>query len=127
MSKVLHFPASKTPSQTLRDKIEKAESEASVLSSPYHDQMFLKLLREWPCYGSFERDLRLSDLLEYYYDDELTLSQDCALEYMFHMQDARSAFDIANALYTWDEDDKNFFILSLNVHAELVKTIKKTE
>ena len=62
-----------------------------------------------------------------YYDDELTTQQDYVLEYLFHMHDPKSSFDIANALYTWGESDRNFFILSLNLHAEIIDQIKKSE
>ena len=130
MSKVIHFPVGKVQNQVPQvvcDKAANGDHEISVLSSPYHDRMFLKLLREWPCFYPLEDELNLQEILDLYYEDELTLSQDSALEYMFHMQDARSAFDIAHALYIWDEDDKNFFILSLNVHSELIKAVKKGE
>ncbi len=62
-----------------------------------------------------------------YYDDELTTQQDYVLEYLFHMHDPKSAFDIANALYSWGENDRNFFILSLNLHAEIIDQIKRKE
>ncbi len=43
------------------------------------------------------------------------------------MHDPDSAFDIGNGLYTWNEEDRAFFFLSLGMHAELLAKIKKEE
>lgn len=99
--------------------------------SDYRDeeqgQAFFNLVKEWPCCNSLNSQLNLESILEMYYDDELTTQQDYVLEYLFHMHDPKSSFDIANALYSWSENDRNFFILSLNLHAEIIDQIKKKE
>ena len=46
---------------------------------------------------------------------------------MFHMNDPKSAFDVANALYAWKDEDRSFFLLSLNIHTDLIKKVKKEE
>ena len=91
------------------------------------EKAFENLLREWPCYTGMSLDLVLEEILDMYYDDELTVQQDYVLEYLFHMHDPKSSFDIANALYSWGENDRNFFILSLNLHSEIIDQIKKQE
>ena len=91
------------------------------------EKAFENLLREWPCYTSMNPSYALEEILEMYYDDELTVQQDYVLEYLFHMHDPKSSFDIANALYSWGENDRNFFILSLNLHSEIIDQIKKQE
>lgn len=98
----------------------------SIFSSG-EDSAFMDLIKEWPCFHFLDEDTDLQELFDRYYDDELTQSQDCVLEFMFHMHDPDSAFDISNALYTWEEDDKNFFLMSLNMHAELIDQIKREE
>ncbi|MBC61586.1 MAG: hypothetical protein CMP11_03940 [Zetaproteobacteria bacterium] len=103
------------------------EEESSVLSTKAEDQSFLLMLLQWPCFASFDKHVLLYQLLEKYYDDELNISQDYALEYMFHMNDPKSAFDVANALYAWNDEDRSFFLLSLNIHTDLIKQVKKEE
>ena len=91
------------------------------------DEVFLNLIKQWPCCTELNPKLNLESILEMYYDDELTTQQDYVLEYLFHMHDPKSSFDIANALYTWGEADRNFFILSLNLHAEIIDQIKQQD
>ncbi len=128
MSNVISFPK-KTPADTEKVPLDALDLEEStpVLSSVEEDNAFLSLIREWPCFVYLDPDINLQGVFELYYDDELNLSQDCVLEYMFHMNDPNSSFDIATALYTWSDDDRNFFILSLNMHAELIDLVKGEE
>ena len=98
-----------------------------MLISDEEDKIFLEIIKEWPCFKELSQNLSLQEILEMYYDDELNVSQDYAIEYLFHMHEPNSPFDIANALYTWGESDKDFFILSITQHAELIKQIKKDE
>ncbi len=130
MGNVIKFPVRRASS-----KVQKTRESTSVnpdrigpsVISDEEDEAFLELIKEWPCFIDDIHDCNLHQLFELYYDDKLTLSQDCVLEFMFHMHDPDSSFDIGNALYTWDEEDRNFFILSINMHAELIDRIKKNE
>ena len=106
---------------------ESVPAEGAILSSHDEDQAFLDLVHEWPCFQELEPVGSLHELFELYYDDELTLSQDCVLEFVFHMHDPSSAFDIGNAIYTWEQGDRSFFMLSLNLHSELIDQIKSEE
>ena len=132
MDNVINFPSHRRlPSlQNVSEKIktldDKHPIDTSIFSSG-EDAAFMDLIKEWPCFHYLESDTDLQELFERYYDDELTQAQDCALEFMFHMHDPDSAFDISSALYTWEEDDRNFFLMSLNMHAELIDQIKKEE
>ena len=133
MGNVIKFPLSKKSNSIKQSvyketatQIEKDLAETFVIS-PQEDEAFVDLILEWPCYNGFCKDITLPQLFEKYYGDELSLSQDCALEFMFHMHDPESSFDIANALYTWELEDREFFILSLNMHAELIDKVKQEE
>ncbi len=141
MGILIHFPTSMT-SPELSARVSSAAAQPAELKSTREeypsgkkalvftsgeDHAFLELIREWPCFQGTPPDLSLEELLQSYYDDELDLAQDCVIEFMFHMQDGSSPFDIGNALFTWDEDDRAFFMLSLNVHAELIDQVKKEE
>lgn len=132
MGNIIRFPLSRdsNPLQPVLNKsnapLEQEFSDAYVIS-PQEDEAFMDLILEWPCYEGFERTTSLTELFELYYDDELSLSQDCALEFMFHMHDPESTFDIGNALYTWDKEDREFFMLSINMHAELIDKVKQDE
>lgn len=132
MGVLIKFPCLKQNSLASTQKepseqISVQDPSANCFSDKRQEQAFANLLKEWPCYSLLSQDLDLEKILELYYDDELTVQQDYALEYLFHMHDPKSSFDIANALYSWGEDDRNFFILSLNLHAEIIDQIKKQE
>ena len=133
MGHVFKFPLNKnsSPAQhSVRSKSSihpKKEQSGAYVISPREDEAFVDLILEWPCFKEFCSRISLPQLFEKYYSDELTLSQDCTLEFMFHMHDPESAFDIGNALYTWGEDDREFFMLSLNMHAELIEKVKQEE
>mgnify|MGYP001161367074 CR=1 FL=1 len=132
MAQIFNFPTpvmENSPSKEEGDHCHESyhKDDLSVFSSIEEDKVFLSLIHEWPCFGSIDKSLDLQRLLELYYDDELTSSQDCTLEFLFHMNDPKSAFDIGTALYTWEDEDHNFFILSLNLHAEIINQIKKEE
>lgn len=131
MGTVINFPASRLPSfQTVKEKIEKINDDKPIDTSIFsedEDNTFLSLLKEWPCFRFIEDSVDLQQLFELYYDDELTQSQDCVLEFMFHMHDPDSNFDISNALYTWNDEDRQYFFTSLNMHAELIDIVRKEE
>ena len=73
-----------------------------------------------------DEEFTLQSLLEAYYDDELSLSQDSRSRVSFHMHDPDSVFDISNALYTWEQEDREYFLLSIDMHAELIAQLKKS-
>ncbi len=131
MGTVINFPGNRIPSfQSVKEKVEKINDDKPVDTSIFsedEDKAFLALLKEWPCFRHLASEVDLQQLFEYYYDDELSQSQDCVLEFMFHMHDPDSNFDISNALYTWNEDDRQYFITSLNMHAELIDIVRKEE
>lgn len=137
MGLLIKFPSSSNSSiQSQEDKNISDTSHSEKESNIYEmktkrdekqDQIFLNLIKQWPCCEELSQKLDLETLLEMYYDDELTTQQDYVLEYLFHMHDPKSSFDIANALYSWGENDRNFFILSINLHAEIIDQIKKKE
>lgn len=132
MGKVLEFPGRRISNKyrnlvpSMSQESEKDPLEARIIASG-EEGAFLSLIKEWPCFRNHDPDIDLSQLFEQYFDDELTLSQDCALEFMFHMHDPESTFDIGNALYTWDEEDRNFFMLNINMHAEIIDKVKQEE
>ena len=132
MGRVIEFPGRRISNKyrnlvpSLDSQVDKEPLESTIIAAG-EDGAFLSLIKEWPCFRDHDPQLNLSELFEQYYDDELTLSQDCALEFMFHMHDPESTFDIGNALYTWDEEDRNFFMLSITMHAEIIDKVKKEE
>ena len=131
MGNVIRFPLKRDSnilkaSQKTRISPEQDLSELFVIS-PQEDRAFMDLIREWPCYAQLSPELTLHQLFEKYYEDELNLAQDCTLEFMFHMHDPESSFDIGNALYTWEQEDRDFFLLSINMHAELIAKVKQEE
>ncbi len=115
--------------EKLKPKLSPSKNsvERTPVFSPQEDEAFLELVQEWPCFQNLARAMTLNDLFHLYYDDDLTLAQDCALEFMLHMHDAESSFDIGNALYTWEEDDRDFFLTSITMHAEMIDKIKQEE
>ena len=135
MGILIKFPSPKSVEPKEEPKKPEEPINSALLDDPKianfsdkkQEQAFANLLKEWPCYTTFNQKLDLEAILEMYYDDELSVQQDYVLEYLFHMHDPKSSFDIANALYSWSEDDRNFFILSLNLHAEIIDQIKKQE
>jgi hypothetical protein len=131
MGTVINFPGHRLPNfQSVKEKIEKIDDNKPVDTSIFleeEDSAFLSLLKEWPCFHNLEESINLQQLFEFYYDDELNPSQDCVLEFMFHMHDPDSCFDISNALYTWNEEDRQYFFTSLNMHAELIDIVRKEE
>ena len=131
MGTVINFPGNRIPSfQSVREKVEKINEDKPIDTSIFseeEDRAFLALLKEWPCFQTLAYEIDLQQLFELYYDDELTQSQDCVLEFMFHMHDPDSSFDISNALYTWNNDDRQYFFTSLNMHAELIDIVRKEE
>lgn len=124
-----HFPSENSrEQQELESKTSSPEDPSiSSFEDKKQEQAFANLLKEWPCYSGLGNHISLETILEMYYDDELSVQQDYVLEYLFHMHDPKSSFDIANALYSWGENDRNFFILSLNLHSEIIDQIKKQE
>ena len=137
MSNVINFPSSESSNRRASnqlmytmDRFEALNDTDSIDTSIFangDDQLFIDLLKEWPCFQELQDDLDLQRVFEQYYDDELSLSQDCVLEFIFHMYDPDSSFDISNALYTWEEEDRNYFLISIGMHAELISQIKKEE
>lgn len=131
MGTVINFPGNRMPCfQSVKEKIEKINDQKPIDTSIFsedEDKSFLALIKEWPCFYLLDPDIDLQQLFELYYDDELTEAQDCVLEFMFHMHDPDSAFDIGNALYTWKEEDRQYFIMSLNMHAELIDIVRNEE
>ena len=132
MANIINFPRNRATNNLryVMDRFETLNDANPVDTSVFSegdDQAFLELIREWPCFTLLDKKLSLQALLEQYYDDELTLAQDCVLEFLFHMHDPDSTFDISNALYTWDEEDRNYFLLSISMHAELIAQIKHEE
>ncbi len=131
MGTVINFPGSRLPNfQSVKEKVEKINDNKPLDTSIFsedEDHAFLCLLKEWPCFRLIDENIDLQELFELYYDDELTQAQDCVLEFMFHMHDPDSNFDISNALYTWNDEDREYFITSLNMHAELIDIVRKEE
>src|SRR3989338_5518466 len=126
MGNLIRFPSQessgkKAPAEAHRDSDleKKQETLGAFILSAKEDQAFLELIKEWPCFKELDQSLDLPQIFDMYYDDELVLSQDCVIEFLFHMHDPDSIFDIGNALYTWEEEDREFFFVSLNMHAEL--------
>ena len=122
MNNVIKFPQVKNTDCHKSSEITLHSSQDNMwcLTSREDDRDLFLLLKKWPCFISINTRVQFRDILESYYESELNESQNCAIEYLFHMRDPSSSFDIAKALYTWSEDDKNFFILSLSIHAELL-------
>jgi hypothetical protein len=131
MGTVINFPGNRMPKfQSVKEKLSKLSEDKPIDTSIFsedEDKAFLALIKEWPCFHALEVDIDLQQLFELYYDDELSQAQDCVLEFMFHMHDPDSTFDISNALYTWNEDDRQYFFTSLNMHAELIDIVRKEE
>jgi hypothetical protein len=113
-------------SEKLKTKIDPHEKKSPIFSI-HEDEAFLELVQEWPCFQNLAAAMTLHELFQLYHDDELTLAQDCTLEFMLHMHDPESTFDIGNALYTWEEDDREFFLTSITMHAEMIDKIKQEE
>ena len=86
----------------LTKKVEIA-SDISVFSSPEEDSAFYDLVKEWPCFKGIDHNISLLELFDLYYDDGLNPAQDYVLEFMFHLHDPNSSFDVSNALYAWNE------------------------
>ena len=132
MSNIINFPSSKASNQLMyvMDRFETLNDRQPIDTSIFEqgdDQLFLDLILQWPCFQELDEEFTLQSLLEAYYDDELSLSQDCVLEFLFHMHDPDSVFDISNALYTWEQEDREYFLLSIDMHAELIAQLKKEE
>ena len=132
MGKVLQFPR-RNVSESLRTVMCEMQShKPSPVDPPWvlsesEDDAFLHLIREWPCFCMWEEGTDLHQIFEQYYEDRLTMSQDCVLEFLFHMREPDSFFDIGNALYTWEPEDRNYFFASLSLQAEIIDKIKKEE
>ena len=128
MNNLIKFPGkfSSKLSSVTQENLDLNE-ELSILDSKEEDEAIFLLLKEWPCFQNIEPDESLTDIIDRYYDDELTPSQDCVIEFIFHMHDPSSSFDIPNALYCWGEEDRSFFSLSLDIHTELMKKLKEEE
>lgn len=128
MGTVIKFPRHRLPGfQSVKEKIDQNKPVDTSIFIEDEDHAFLSLLKEWPCFKDLDDCIDLQQLFELYYDDELNQSQDCVLEFMFHMHDPDSSFDISNALYTWDNEDRHYFFTSLNMHAELIDLVRKEE
>ena len=131
MGQIIDFPIKQLP-LGLHTKTNDADSgdplspDLKELSSS-EKEAFVDLIFDWPCFKEFDHSINLQDILNMYYEDELNLSQDCVLEFLFHMHDPDSSFDIGNALYTWSSEDRDFFILNLQMHANLIDQIKEEE
>lgn len=131
MGQIIDFPIKELPIGLSKRTSEEAFSTYSSQDlkglSYSEKEAFIDLIMDWPCFQNIDQNMKLQDLLTMYYEDELNLSQDCALEFMFHMHDPNSSFDIGNALYTWDQQDREFFILNLKMHANLIDQIKEED
>jgi hypothetical protein len=139
MGEIIKFPSRRISSSSCSNLVRNndkfktkvdlsSDSEGKTpIFSQQEDEAFLELVQEWPCFQNLPASMTLQDLFQLYHDDELTLAQDCALEFMLHMHDPESTFDIGNALYTWEEDDRDFFLTSITMHAEMIDKIKQEE
>jgi len=130
MNNVIKFPQVRTNvyyRNSPEVSINSNQDETYCLTSKEDDHDLFLLLKKWPCFEQINLNLKLNDVLESYYDNELNEAQNCVIEYLFHMRDPSSSFDIAKALYVWEEEDKNFFILSLSIHAELINLLPDSD
>lgn len=131
MGVIIDFPKLKAPQfKTVRERIGLLNEEKPIDTSIFSEEeskAFISLVSEWPCFQCLEPGIPLQEIFELYYDDELSQSQDCVLEFIFHMHDPDSCFDISNALYNWDEADREHFFSSLKMHAELIDIVKQEE
>ena len=134
MGKIVRFPAKKHSSsqQALAAQVDPQTGASGPGKAPWvfsekDDEAFFHLLREWPCFQDWQLSSSLAGLLRLYYEDKLTLPQDCAIEFMLHMHNPDTAFDIGHALYTWEDRDRDFFMLHLNMHAELIASVRQDE
>ena len=130
MNNLIKFPGKysiKPSKEAPKEEELDLNQNLSILDSKEEDAAVFSLIREWPCFQHISNEMTLSDLTQLYYDDELTPSQDLVIEFIFHMNDVSPHFDISNALYTWDEEDRYFFFLSLDIHIQLVKQGKNQE
>ncbi len=132
MNNLIPFPGKysiKPSKEALSDTKEEIDlnDNLSILDSKQEDEAVFSLIREWPCFQNLTPETTLISLTDQYYDDELTPSQDLVIEFIFHMNDLNPQFDISSALYTWGEDDRYFFFLSLDIHTQLIKQVKNKE
>ena len=120
MGRVIDFPSNPVKKTLGKKETVNSSQESLILDSVEEEKVFFALLLEWPCFFNYSKNKSLKDVLEDYYDDKLSVSEDYAIEYMFHMHNPKSKFDISGALCTWDETNRNFFLLSLSIHAEVI-------
>lgn len=123
-------PTCSSEQSPLKNKINYPPHQKSTekfVISPDEDPAFMELIREWPCFRNVADYLTLNQLFQKYREGALNLAQDSTFEFMLHMHDPDSPFDIGHALYNWDEEDQDFFIMSLNMHAQLILKAKKDQ
>ena len=104
---------------------KKRQNKNKNIPSNEENANFFKLLKKWPCFNYLDQNISFEILLENYYDNNLNSAQNHVIEYLFHIHDAKSPFDIIGSLNAWGEADRNFFILSLNMQSELIDIMGK--
>ena len=132
MGDILRFPRTKNSKAKRKPKLHSDSQQClpsdeyqSILGTLLENKDFTEMIAEWPCFDGLMKTLSLNQIQEKYFEDDLTLAQDFALEYMLHMYDPRSHFNLGNAFYAWSKEDRDYFLLSLTVHAEMIEDLQE--
>lgn len=77
-------------------------------------ELFAEQLLRFSCFGDAPKDKDADELFDLifaaYEDENLTEEQDHTVEFLLHIQEEESPFNLSRALEVWNKDDRALFL-----------------
>lgn len=91
-------------------------------------ELFASQILRFPCFADVPRDKEADQLFDIvfnaYEDENLTEEQDHAIEFLLHIQEEDSPFNLSRALEVWSREDRQVF---LEIVTEISNSIDEDE
>ncbi len=96
------------------DEYDDEEDEDDEDEIEVDTELFAEQLLRFSCFSSVPKDKDADELFDMifaaYEDEELTEEQDHTVEFLLHIQEEESPFNLSRALEVWNKDDRAIFL-----------------
>jgi hypothetical protein len=93
---------------------EEEDEEDEVEEIEIDTELFASQVLRFPCFADVPRDKEADQLFDIvfnaYEDENLTEEQDHAVEFLLHIQEEDSPFNLSRALEIWGREDRQVFL-----------------
>jgi hypothetical protein len=97
---------------------EEEDDDEEVEEIEVDTELFASQVLRFPCFADVPRDKDADQLFDIvfnaYEDENLTEEQDQAVEFLLHIQEEDSPFNLSHALEIWAKEDRQVFLEILN-------------